>query len=98
MDPTLSYNFGEIEYTVRQEIHSTSTRLNAALDDLRAQIAPLQATWTRQAADAYRVEQARWEQAAGALNDILFSLGNAVREGADDIAATDRSAANAWGL
>jgi len=98
MDPTLSYNFGEIEYTVRLEIHSTSTRLNAALDELRAQIAPLQATWTREAADAYRVEQARWEQAAGSLNEILFSLGNAVREGADDVAATDRSAANAWGV
>lgn len=98
MDPTLSYNFGEIEYTVRLEINSTSTRLNAALDELRAQIAPLQATWTRAAADAYRVEQARWEQAAGALNDILFSLGNAVRDGADDVAATDRSAANAWGF
>jgi len=98
MDPTLSYNFGEIEYTVRLEINSTSTRLNAALDELRAQIAPLQATWTRAAADAYRVEQARWEQAAGALNDILFSLGNAVRDGADGVAATDRSAANAWGF
>lgn len=97
MDPTLSYDFGEIEYTVRLEIHSTSTRLNAALDDLRAQIAPLQATWTREAADAYRIEQSRWEQAAGALNDILFSLGNAVRDGADDVAATDRSAASAWG-
>jgi WXG100 family type VII secretion target len=98
MDPTLSYDFGEIEFTVRQDIHSTSTRLNAALDDLRAQISPLQATWTREAADAYRVEQARWEQAAGALNEILFSLGNAVRDGADDVAATDRSAANAWGI
>jgi WXG100 family type VII secretion target len=97
MDPTLSYDFGEIEYTVRLEIHSTSTRLNAALDDLRAQIAPLQATWTREAADAYRIEQSRWEQAAGALNEILFSLGNAVRDGADDVAATDRSAAGAWG-
>ncbi|WP_137148815.1 WXG100 family type VII secretion target [Mycolicibacterium sp. CR10] len=97
MDPTLSYDFGEIEYTVRLEIHSTSTRLNAALDDLRAQIAPLQATWTREAADAYRIEQSRWEQAAVALNDILFSLGNAVRDGADDVAATDRSAAGAWG-
>jgi WXG100 family type VII secretion target len=98
MDPTLSYDFGEIEFTVRQDIHSTSTRLNAALDDLRAQIAPLQATWTREAADAYRVEQSRWEQAAGALNEILFSLGNAVRDGADDVAATDRSAASAWGI
>ena len=97
MDHVLSYNFDEIEYTVRQEIHTTSTRLNAALDDLRTQIAPLQEIWTRQAADAYRVEQARWEQAASALNEILFSLGNAVRDGSDDVAATDRSAANAWG-
>jgi WXG100 family type VII secretion target len=97
MDQVLSYNFDEIEYTVRQEIHNTSARLNAALEDLRAQIAPLQEVWTREAADAYRVEQMRWEQAAGALNEILFSLGNAVRDGSDDVAATDRSAANAWG-
>jgi WXG100 family type VII secretion target len=97
MDHVLSYNFDEIEYTVRQDIHTTSARLNAALDDLRAQIAPLQQVWTREAAEAYRVEQARWEQAVTALNEILFSLGNAVRDGADDVAATDRTAANAWG-
>ena len=97
MDAVLSYNFDEIEYTVRQEIHATSARLNAALDELRSQIAPLQAIWTREAAEAYLVEQVRWDQAAGALNEILFSLGNAVRDGADDVAATDLSAANAWG-
>ena len=97
MDHVLSYNFDEIEYTVRQDIHTISARLNAALDELRAQIAPLQQVWTREAAEAYRVEQARWEQAVTALNEILFSLGNAVRDGADDVAATDRSAANAWG-
>ena len=97
MEPVLSYNFDEIDYTVRQEIHTTSARLNAALDDLKAQIAPLQQIWTREAADAYRIEQAQWDQAAGALNEILFSLGNAVRDGADDVATTDRSAANAWG-
>ncbi|WP_066901248.1 WXG100 family type VII secretion target [Mycolicibacterium houstonense] len=97
MDQVLSYDFGEIEYTVRQEIHTTSSRFNAALDELRSQIAPLQQTWTREAAQAYAVEQARWNQAAAALNDMLFALGNAVRDGADDVAATDRSAANAWG-
>ena len=67
MEPVLSYNFDEIEYTVRQEIHNTSARLNAALDDLRAQIAPLQEVWTREASDAYRLEQAKWDQAAGAF-------------------------------
>lgn len=98
MTETLSYDFGEIEYTVRQEIHSTSARFNAALEDLHALIAPLQATWTREAADAYRIEQTRWEQSAGALNEILISLGNAVRDGSDDVADTDRRAANAWGF
>src|SRR6476620_3936366 len=90
MEPVLSYNFDEIEYTVRQEIHNTSARLNTALDDLRAQIAPLQQVWTREAAEAYRIEQAKWDQAAAALNEILFNLGNAVRDGADDVANTDR--------
>ena len=97
MNHVLSYDFDEIEYTVRQDIHTTSGRLNAALDELRAQIAPLQQVWTREAAEAYRVEQTRWEQAATALNEILFNLGNAVRDGSDEVAATDRSAARAWG-
>ena len=52
--------------------------------------------WTREAAEAYRVEQARWDQSAAALNDILVSLGNAVRDGSDDVADTDRRAAGAW--
>jgi WXG100 family type VII secretion target len=97
MSHVLSYDFGEIEYTVRQEIHATSARLNGALQDLRAQTAPLQQVWTRHAAEAYQVEQAAWEQAANALNDILVRLGAAVRDGADEVAATDRAAANAWG-
>ncbi len=97
MDPVLTYNFAEIEFTVRQDIHTTSARLNGALDDLRTQIMPLRQIWTREAADAYQAQQATWDQSAAALNDILFRLGNAVRDGADDVAATDRRAASAWG-
>ena len=97
MDPVLSYNFAEIEFTVRQDIHATSARLNAALDDLRLQIRPLREVWTREAAEAYQLQQNNWDQSAAALNDILFRLGNAVRDGADDVAATDRRAASAWG-
>ena len=96
MDEILSYNFAEIEIAVRQEIHSTSARLNAALDDLAARIAPLQQVWTRDAAEAYRVQQTAWHQSAAALNEILMRLGNAVRDGAAQVADTDRAAANAW--
>ena len=97
MDMMLTYNFDEIEHTVRQEIHQMSARFNAALADLRAQIGPLEETWTAQAAEAYRAEQLRWNQSAAALNDILLRLGNAVRDGADEVSATDRRAAGAWG-
>jgi len=96
MDPVLSYNFGEIETWVRQEIHTTSARFNAALQELRSQVAPLQELWTREAAAAYRVEQLKWHQAATALNEILVNLGNAVRDGADDVAAADHRAAGVW--
>lgn len=96
MEPVLSYSFGEIEYSVRQEIHTTSARLNAALEELRSQIAPLQQLWTREAAVAYQVEQHKWHQAASALNEILVNLGNAVRDGAEEVANADRRAAGAW--
>jgi WXG100 family type VII secretion target len=96
MEPVLSYAFGEIENTVRREIHGTAARLNALLDDLKTQIAPLQEVWTRDAAAAYRAEQARWHQSATALNDMLDRLGNAVRDGAQEVADADRHAANSW--
>ncbi len=97
MDPVLSYNFDEIEYIVRQDVQSTAARFNGALEDLRHQIAPLHEVWSREAAGAYRAEQLKWHQAATALNDILFTLGAAVRDGAADVAHADRRAAGAWG-
>ncbi|BBX65421.1 ESAT-6-like protein [Mycobacterium saskatchewanense] len=97
MEPLLSYDFGEIEYSVRQEIHTTSARFNAAIEELRSQIAPLRHLWTREAAAAYQVEQSKWDQAASALNEILVDLGNAVRDGADEVADADRRAAGVWG-
>lgn len=96
MDPVLSYDFDAIEYSVRQEIHTTAVRFNAALEELRSQIAPLQLFWTREAAAVYQVEQLRWHQAATTLNEILVDLGNAVRDGADEVANADRRAAGMW--
>ena len=96
MDPRLSYNFDEIECSVRQEIHTTSARFNAALQDLNSQVAPLRELWTREAGAAYELEQLKWHQAATALNEILVDLGNAVRAGAEDVAAADHRAAGVW--
>jgi WXG100 family type VII secretion target len=96
MDSLLSYSFDDIECAVRQDIHNTSARFNAALQELKSHVAPLQELWTREAASAYGVEQLKWHQSASALNEILIALGNAVRDGADDVAAADHRAASVW--
>ena len=96
MDCIVSYDFAAIEHSVRQEIHTAAARFNGALEQLRSQIAPLQQVWTREAGDAYRVEQLKWHQAATALNEILVNLGNAVRDGVEDVANADHRAAGVW--
>jgi ESAT-6 family protein len=97
VDPILSYDFAEIDAAVLADIQATSTRLGAALDDLARQIAPLQQVWTREAATAFQREEAHWRQAATALHDILLRLGNAVRDGAAEVAEADQRAARLWG-
>jgi WXG100 family type VII secretion target len=96
MDPLLSYSFDAIECSVRQDIHDTSARFNAALQELKSHVAPLRELWTREAAGAYGVEQLKWHQSATALNEILIALGNAVRDGAEEVAAADHRAASMW--
>ena len=96
MDPVLSYNFAEIDAVVLRDIQSTSAQLSGHLDDLRKQVAPLQDLWTREAAGAYRSEQARWQHAAAALHEILVNLGRAVHSGVADMADADRRAAGSW--
>lgn len=96
VDPVLSYNFGEIEHSVRQEIHATAAHFNAALDELSSQIAPLRQLWTSESAAAYQAEQLKWHRSATALNEILTELGNAVRDGAEEVADADRRAAGVW--
>src|SRR5437867_3242660 len=96
MDPLLSYAFDEIEYSGRQYIHNMSARFNAALQELKSQVAPLRELWTRESPNPYGVEQLKWHQSATGLNEILVALGNAVRDGAEDVAAADRRAAGVW--
>ncbi len=86
------------QYTVRQEIRTPWPEVQRGAGGTAGPGRQLQQTRDpAEAAEAYRTEQLRWSQSAAALGDILFRLGNAVREGTDDVSATDRRAASAWG-
>ncbi|QGU02831.1 6 kDa early secretory antigenic target [Corynebacterium kalinowskii] len=96
MESVIKYQFGEIE-AAASDINSTSGRINALLDDLKAQLQPMVSTWEGEAAAAYGEAQTKWDKAAAELNTILATISKTVREGNDRMGDINRMAAASWG-
>lgn len=92
----IHYSFGEIA-AASADIHATSGRINALLDELKAEIAPMVATWEGESALAYQQAQKQWDTAASELNQVLSRIARAVGEGNDRMGDINRAAASSWG-
>ncbi len=75
-------------------IEAALSTLHSQLDQLESDAAPLVATWSGEAREAYDARQAKWRQAASDLARILRSIKNAVDESAADYQNTERRNAN----
>lgn len=96
MTDRIRYDFGTIE-AGRQDIARSAATINGRLDDLKRHLAPLVAEWDGEAAEAYRVQQQKWDAAAADLNHVLARIGAAVGAGNDTMADVNRQAAASWG-
>ena len=74
----IKYQFGAIQ-AAAADINSTSARINGQLDDLKAQLQPMVSTWEGESSIAYQEAQARWDQAAAELNQVLATISRTVR-------------------
>ncbi|GGC64947.1 WXG100 family type VII secretion target [Hoyosella rhizosphaerae] len=92
---TIKYNFGQIE-ALRADLASSTAAMNSNLADLKSFLAPLVSDWTGGAAEAYQVQQRRWDEAAQGLNQVLESIGRAVGTGNEQMADAERAAMNQW--
>ena len=75
------------------EINAIVGALNAQLQQLTADAAPLVSTWSGEAQQAYRQRQQAWESSAAELERILRSINRALEESMLDYQSTE--AANA---
>lgn len=91
----IHYHFASID-AARMDIQQSSARLNAALSDLKNYLAPLVASWEGEAAEAYQVQQNKWDRAQDELNSVLERIGRAVGAGNDQMNETNHRAATAW--
>lgn len=95
MTDTIRYQFGGIAAAV-DDIRGTSGRIQGLLEELKARIRPMTATWQGDSAAAYEEAQARWDAAAAELNMILDAIARTVGEGNDRMADINRQAAASW--
>lgn len=91
----IKYQFGAIQ-AAAADINSTSARINGQLDDLKAQLQPMVSTWEGGSSIAYQEAQARWDQAAAELNQVLATISRTVTSGNDAMSDVNRAAAASW--
>jgi 6 kDa early secretory antigenic target len=92
-DGLLVVNFGALQQASADIAKALGT-LEAQLNQLERDAAPLVHTWAGEARNAYAERQARWRAASHDLQNILRDIKNAVDESASDYLATERKATN----
>ncbi len=87
--------FGEIE-AGRANVSSTANNVQTTLDELKQFLAPLVATYTGAAAEAWQAKQAEWDKAAADIQQILASIGVALGTANDAYQQAENANTNRW--
>lgn len=82
--------FGELQAT-QEHVQSTVSSVNTALSDLKSYLQPMVSTWTGSAADNYNALQAKWDQSANDLNQVLAAIGRALGQANEGFQTTESS-------
>lgn len=73
-----------------------ATNLQTKLDDLKAGLAPLVATWEGSAAEAYKQHQDKWDKSAAKLQEIINKVAIALGTAHDAYQGNESKAAGSW--
>lgn len=76
-DGTVKVNFESVA-NVESRLSTTLKKLQARLDQLDSDLAPVHNGWTGDAKAAYAVDKAKWDKAAEDMNTVLLQLQKAV--------------------
>lgn len=87
--------FGELA-GAQQSVASTAQQMNAQLEELKRQLAPLVASWTGQAAVDYQAKQRLWDASAADLNQVLTQISVAIGQANDGYQQVERANASRW--
>ncbi|MGW5053248.1 WXG100 family type VII secretion target [Actinokineospora sp. NPDC004072] len=92
----IKVNFEEVA-AASQSLNSTAGQLEGLLQDLKSRLAPIGASYTGAASEAWQQKQAEWDRAYDDLKQVLSSIGAAVGQAGENYQATEQANASRWG-
>jgi 6 kDa early secretory antigenic target len=92
----IKVNFQEIA-AASQSINTTSNTLDSLLSDLKSNLAPIGASYTGAASEAWQEKQRQWDTAYADLRQVLSSIAAAVGQAGENYQATEQANTNRWG-
>ncbi|GAA1877610.1 hypothetical protein GCM10009836_68770 [Pseudonocardia ailaonensis] len=91
----IKVTFAELA-AAQSAVAGTAQRINAQLDDLERELAPLVATWQGQAATDYAARQRQWDAAAADLTAVLARIGAALGQADQGYRQVEAANARRW--
>src|SRR5262245_48993158 len=95
LDGQIKVNFGGLDAGA-EAIKGSAAKIASSLEDLKSDLAPLKTEWTGQAAETYAGHQAKWDQAAGDLQQVLASIATALHVANEDYRDGELQNTNRW--
>ena len=92
----IKYDFAQISGAA-EDMRASASRINGDLAELKQMLQPMVQSWEGDASAAYQAHQAKWDQAAEDLNQILMQISQTVDDGNSTMLAVNNAAANSWG-
>ncbi|WP_431678635.1 WXG100 family type VII secretion target [Kitasatospora sp. KL5] len=96
MSDHILVNFSTIQNSA-SEIRQTAQRIQSQLDELKAGVQRIAASWEGAAQQGYQARQAEWDNKAADLQQVLGQIATTLDNAAQSYQATESKNANVWG-
>lgn len=87
--------FGAINEAA-MDTDSIATQISQQLEELKSYLSPLLASWSGEAAADFQALQAKWDNSATDLSQVLRQISQALRSAGEQYQATENANSSLW--
>jgi WXG100 family type VII secretion target len=94
-DARIQVTFGAVNEAA-MDTDGIASQIAQQLGDLKTYLSPLVASWSGDASGEFQALQAKWDNSASDLNQVLRQISQALRTAGDNYLTTERANKQIW--